>query len=134
MREEVFSEITYHAAYQPMRSVRTKRFKLIRNYGLNRPIAANIDDGLTKDFLLQQGYLNQEIPAKMLFDLYLDPTERINLVSSPSHQEILMDLNTRLDRWMTETDDPLLNGHVQAPIGARINAQTCISADEAVYE
>ncbi len=134
VRDEVFSEITYHAAYQPMRSVRTKRYKFIRNFGPSTPVAANIDDGLTKDFLLEQGYLNQEIPARMLFDLDLDPTERINLATSPAHKGIRDDLNARLDRWMRETDDPLLHGHVPAPAGARINAQTCISADEAVYE
>ncbi len=134
VREEVFSEITYHAAYQPMRSIRTRRYKYIRNFGPNRPVPANIDDGLTKTYLLERGFLDQEVPEEMLFDLDLDPAERVDLAGNRTYESVKSDLARRLTRWMEETGDPLLQGKVPAPEGARINAASCISAEEAVYE
>ena len=134
IREEVFSEITYHAAYQPMRSVRTRRYKYIRNFGSHRPVPANIDDGLTKTLLLERGLLDQQIAKEMLFDLDLDPMERVNLAEDPVYRDVRDDLARRLSRWMEETDDPLLHGRVPIPAGVRINAGTCVSAEEPVFE
>lgn len=33
IREDIFSQVNYHAAYEPMRSIRTKRYKYIRRFG-----------------------------------------------------------------------------------------------------
>ena len=57
----------------------------------------------------------------MLFDLYFDPDEVNNLTDNPGRTEVLEDMRNRLDRFMRETDDPLLAGHVTAPSGARLN-------------
>ena len=59
--------------------------------------------------------------GEMLFDLVFDPNETNNLAASPGHRLILDDLRARLDRWMKETDDPLLTGPVPAPAGAQVN-------------
>ena len=44
MRDEVFTELTYHAAYEPQRAIRTDRYKYIRRYSTARRCCANIDD------------------------------------------------------------------------------------------
>lgn len=45
-----------------------------------------------------------------LFDLSLDPVERVNLIEKEDYQEIAKKLSTQLDTWMKETKDPILNG------------------------
>ncbi|MED5416944.1 MAG: hypothetical protein VYC64_18515, partial [Candidatus Latescibacterota bacterium] len=62
-----------------------------------------------------------------LYDLVFDPNETRNLISADgkavdAESEVAAeDLRMHLHRWMDETDDPLLEGPVSAPSGARIN-------------
>lgn len=131
IREEVFSEVTYHAAYEPMRSIRTDRYKLIKRFDSNvSVIPSNMDDCSAKDLLLDSGYCNLPHAKEMLFDLDIDPLERVNLVDSVEYKEIFDTLSKRLVSWMVETNDPLLNGPVPLPPGAIANKQSCISPDE----
>lgn len=44
----------------------------------------------------------------MLFDLWLDPVERVNLVRDSAYMEVYNDLSKRLLSWMERTYDPLL--------------------------
>ena len=122
IRDEVFAEVSYHATYEPKRAVRSDRFKYIRRYD-NResPVLPNIDDGLTKDDYLDHGFAGRAPAAEQLYDTYYDPTERDNLISDPDYADVLGDMRARLDRWMRETDDPLLRGPVPAPPGAVAN-------------
>jgi arylsulfatase A-like enzyme len=55
LHERIFVELTYHAAYDPMRGVRTERFKYIRSFA-DRPfwLPPNVDNGLTKDWYKTQ--------------------------------------------------------------------------------
>ena len=62
IREEIFAEVSYHAAYEPKRAVRTERYKYIRRYdGRRSPVLSNIDDGFTKSEWLAAGYGNSDI-------------------------------------------------------------------------
>jgi arylsulfatase A-like enzyme len=122
IRQELFAELTYHAAYDPQRAVRTRRHKYVRLYGERaEPVLANVDDSASKDVLLRAGWGEQPRAAEQLYDLALDPCEARNLASDPGHAAVLDDLRGRLDRWMQETDDPLLAGPVPAPSGAILN-------------
>jgi hypothetical protein len=56
------------------------------------------------------------------------------VIDEPEYAEVADDLRHRLERWMIETDDPLLDGPVSAPHGAHINAQTQVSASEPTFE
>ena len=70
IREEVFAEVTYHAAYEPQRAVRTKRYKYMRRFDEQHPgrVLANVDDGLTKNVLLAAGWADVDPPWEALFD------------------------------------------------------------------
>lgn len=122
IREELFAEVTYHAAYQPQRMIRTDRYALIRRFGERRkPVLANIDDSPSRDVLLEAGFADIELPEVALYDTTLDPQQRANVASASKYREVRDDLLARLQRWMVETDDPLLLGDVPPPPGARIN-------------
>ena len=124
VREEVFAEVNYHAAYEPMRCVRTDRWKYIRRYyERSGPVLPNCDDSPSKELWLEHGWAEQAPPCEALFDLIFDPHETNNLAGDPEHDQILEDMRTRLDSWMQETGDPLLKGDVPAPSGARITLQ-----------
>jgi arylsulfatase A-like enzyme len=121
-RDEIFAGSTWHAAYEPQRAIRTIRHKYIRRWGDRlTPVLPNTDDGPSKDLLLRNGWAEQTIAKEQLYDVLFDPNEVNNLVSDPGHAVVLTDLRRRLEAWMRETDDPLLDGHVDPPSGVEIN-------------
>ena len=133
IREELFGEVTYHAAYDPQRAIRTRRYKFIRRFGDRRlPVPSNMDDGLTKSLFLDSGYGRQPHPSAALFDLVLDPHEQRNLIDEPTMAAVTRDLSARLDRWMRDTNDPLLAGDVPLPPGAFANHPDDYSPQDAL--
>jgi arylsulfatase A-like enzyme len=131
LHDAVFAEATFHAAYEPQRAVRTRRWKYIRRYGDRvTPVLANTDDGPSKDLLLRYGWAERKIPAEQLYDLVFDPGEAANLAGEPGHAGVRRALAERLDRWMHDTEDPLLHGPVAAPPGAELNLPDQRSASE----
>jgi arylsulfatase A-like enzyme len=134
VNDAIFGEITYHAAYEPQRAIRTKRWKYIRRYCEPRgPVLANSDDSPSKDALVARGWGERPIPSEQLFDLALDPNEGANLAGDPAAADVLEDLRERLDRWMADTDDPLLDGPVHPPAGAEFNRRDQRSAAEPMH-
>jgi arylsulfatase A-like enzyme len=120
--EEVFAEVTYHAAYEPQRAVRTQRWKYIRRYDdRHRPVLTNCDDLPSKEMWLSNGWRERYMSPEELYDLVFDPNESHNLAGNPAFTEVLDEMQGRLDRWMQATDDPLLRGPVAAPSGAELN-------------
>jgi N-sulfoglucosamine sulfohydrolase len=118
----VFTEMTYHAAYQPLRAVRSNRWKYIRRfYDYAHPVLANCDDSATKDVLVEQGWGGQPFPEEQLFDLVFDPNEQRSLAEEPERADILAVMRERLENWMEETDDPIRHGPIPAPSGAYYN-------------
>lgn len=128
-RDAVFAEVTYHAGYEPMRSIRTETHSLIRLFDDDlRPVPANIDDSPPKESWLLAGGLARTREVVQLFDLQLDPLETKNLADDPEYAEIRTNLEARLAAWMRETDDPLLDGPVPLPDGGYANDREHISA------
>jgi N-sulfoglucosamine sulfohydrolase len=128
----IYGELTYHAAYDPQRAIRTRRHKYVRRWGeRDLPVLPNLDDSPSKDLLLRHGLAEIPRPREELYDLLFDPNEAHNLVDSPDHADVLAMLRGRLEAWMEETDDPLLEGFVPAPPGAEINDPAGVSAAEA---
>lgn len=131
LHEAIFAETTYHAAYQPQRAARTERWKYIRRFDdYAHPVLANCDDSESKSLLVAAGWGKQAVAPEQLYDLVLDPAEGANLAPDPAHAEVLEELRGRLDAWMHETEDPLLDGPVAPPPGALVNEQWQISPDD----
>lgn len=131
VRDEAFAEVTYHAAYEPQRCVRTPRYKYISRFDAReRVVLPNCDDGLSKDVWLNHGWRDRPREQEYLFDLVFDPNEAHNLAADPALADVLEDMRARLIRWMRETNDPLLDGPVPAPPGAVVNDPDGMSPGE----
>ena len=132
INDAIFAEVTYHAAYDPQRAIRTRRFKYVRRFGdRDLPVLPNIDDSPSKDLLLLHGLAERPRAREELYDLVFDPGEATNLVGDPDHADVHAELSGRLEAWMRETEDPLLDGDVPAPPGAELNDPAGLSASEA---
>ncbi len=131
IQDAIFAEKTYHVAYEPERCVRTHRWKYIRRFGDRRtPVLPNTDDGPSKDLLLANGWTEYPVAHEQLYDLVFDPNEGYNLADDPTLSGVLDEMRGRLDAWMRETEDPLLDGPVPAPPGAELNDPDQLSPNE----
>ena len=107
----------------PMRSVRTKDFRYIRNFKPERwPIGPydknfpDLDGGPTKKWFLENhdnpdaahflelGFGKR--PLEELYDLNTDPHELNNLAAIAEYQEIKNDLSSLMDSVLIATEDP----------------------------
>jgi arylsulfatase A-like enzyme len=133
INDAIYAGVTYHAAYEPQRAVRTRRWKYIRRFsGKPGPILPNCDDSPSKTLWLSHGWREHRLPDEALYDLAFDPMERDNLAPEATCQPVLQNMRDRLDTWMRSTDDPLLHGPVPAPPGAVMNDPDGLSPDEPV--
>ena len=103
-----------------IRSLRSKRFRYIRNYypekpflQINRYKEASYPAIWVLRKMHQEGTLNPEAaylmkptrPLEELYDLRNDPYEINNLADSPDHQELLRQYRMTLDLWTEDIDD-----------------------------
>ncbi|HKG39286.1 MAG TPA: sulfatase [Conexibacter sp.] len=131
VRDELFAELTYHAAYDPQRAIRTRRHKLIRHFGERLlPVLPNVDDSPSKGLLIAAGWGEQPRPRIELYDLLADPGEMRNLAEVEAFADLCAQLDARLEAWMRETNDPLLDGPVPVPPGGFVNDPAGRSARE----
>jgi arylsulfatase A-like enzyme len=102
-----------------IRSVRTRRWKYIRNFQSFRPhmqynqykdgkkIVQHLRELHEKSALtpLQDRIFAESRPPEELYDLKADPFETVNLAADPAHAETLRELRLNLYGWMLETRD-----------------------------
>jgi arylsulfatase A-like enzyme len=115
-RDAVFTEKTFHSYYDPMRGIRTDRYKLIRNFEAAFLVEVPGDVQLGPIYRTElQRYVSATHPPVELYDLEADPWEQENLAGRPEIAAIEAELDRRLWAWMAETGDPLLRGPVPSP-------------------
>lgn len=142
VREAIFGEVNYHAAYEPMRCVRTERWKYIRRFDhRTRRVLPNCDPIPSKDVLLEYGWADEPIQAEAMYDIIFDPQERVNLLDESGrprredvHAEPLAMLRRRLAEWMDETEDPIRNGSIEAPLGAQTSFSESLHNSGVVWQ
>ncbi len=121
LHDRLFFEQTWHAAYEPMRAVRTRDHIYIRRFDArDRLVLPNTDDTPAKQDLLDHGWQQQPRQQEMLYDLYFDPDCQNNLAGQAQLRRVQQDLSAQLDQWMLSTDDPLLQGAVRLPRGVQV--------------
>jgi N-sulfoglucosamine sulfohydrolase len=113
--EHIFLEKTFHTAYEPMRGIRSRRYKLILNFEVGSRFDIPDDVRQSPFYAQVVKQMDSSRPPVELYDLATDPDETGNLAGRPEVQDIEQALRRRLHRWMVETDDPLLKGPVASP-------------------
>ena len=127
VRDAVFS-IFYGS---DSRSIRTDRYKFIRNFSPRRMIDAPINmtifsGAIIYDFLGRRmidtpinatnppkPHLKQ--PVAQLYDLENDPNEFDDVARNPEYREIYNTLSQRLWQWMEDVNDPMLKSPIPTP-------------------
>lgn len=114
-RREIFTEKTYHSDYDPVRAVRTEAHKYIRSFEARSVLALPIDleASLTRAGM-GDDHLAPRAPEE-LYDLRADPNETTNVIDDPAYAATAQRLRSRLEEFMTASNDGLLHGPVPAP-------------------
>ena len=116
-REAVFGELTYHGYYDPCRSVRTGKHKLIVNFSSAPAFQDSSQSWRPRsDTLTPPNPARAYHPAVELYDLEKDPFEQENVVAGAAYAAVLEDLRARLRKHMEDTRDPILDGAVACPL------------------
>ncbi len=131
LHEAIFAETTHHVAYEPQRSVRTERFRYVRQFSARgRPVPSNTDDSASKEVWVKSGWLERSVPQEGLFDLTFDPGEAHNVAADPGYRETLEAARQLLQTWMEKTADPLLSGDISVPSGTQTKDPDALSPSD----
>jgi N-sulfoglucosamine sulfohydrolase len=113
-RERIFAEMTWHDMYNPVRAIRTERYKYIRSFWHLPKVYLPTDVFASESGReVRERYSVPTRPYEELYDLQETPQEDENVVHEPRHEDVRVNLSRRLHAWMEATDDPLLNGPVE---------------------
>lgn len=111
----VFTQKDFHDAYDPIRAVRTPRWKLVRNYE-ERPrwvISGDVESSPSRR-AVGDDHLRHRSSVE-LYDLEADPLETTNLADRPEHAARITRLDELLGAWQRETRDSLVGGSAPLP-------------------
>ena len=116
--EQIFTERNYHGEkfeagsadfvdfLDPIRSVRTEQYHYLRWFD---------PDAMAEPTLWAMREVNDPHSHERLYDCLHDPMQTIDLKRRPEYGAILADLRGRLERWMHDTDDWLLQSTTPIP-------------------
>lgn len=108
-------EKTYHDRYDPIRAIRTKAAKYIRNYVDAPQLPLPLDLELSQT---RAGMSDEHLAPRPTEELYLlesDPDELRNRADDPELAALRSELADALLARLWESDDPILNGPIAAP-------------------
>lgn len=124
-RKKIFTEKSWHDIYDPIRAIRTEKFKYIKNYEKIEtqyllPLDISVSTRIGR-FIQKRMKNTFEIPRaeEELYDLENDPNELTNLISNPAYYKTVSEMRTKLNDWMERTNDPLLKGKIPHPRGQK---------------
>ncbi len=126
--ELIFAEINFHTSYEPSRCVRSKRYKYIKFFDADhlKTNPSNVDVSLTREFYIENGWLDLDKDKEGLYDLFYDPSEKNNLIEDPKVANIAQKMREALLDFQIKTKDPLLNGPIEVKKTYKVNKQACI--------
>ncbi|OGV38926.1 MAG: hypothetical protein A2X48_02045 [Lentisphaerae bacterium GWF2_49_21] len=113
-RDRIFAEKSYHRIYDPMRCIRTKKYKLIANFEYNTTCEIPSDIADSRFYAHHAAYYASHRKEFELYDLENDRWEQNNLFGDKKYAGIEKKLRAELFRWMKETGDPLLKGPIES--------------------
>lgn len=129
-RDRVFAEMTWHDRYNPIRAIRTDRFKYVRNFADLPRVYLPVDVfGSDAGRAVREEYYVAFRSVEEFYDLRADPHEQHNLAPErrifedepedlgmePDVEAAFRRLRGELREWLERTDDSLLDGPVQIP-------------------
>ncbi|MFW5829129.1 MAG: sulfatase [Planctomycetota bacterium] len=105
LRDYSFAQKTVHDCYDPVRSVRSDRYKLIMNFERMsmQSVPGDCRGGMFREMRVHRGTVLGE-----LYDLRDDPWETRNRFDDPDLTTIQAEHLAALSGWMHAVDDPLL--------------------------
>ena len=115
-RQCIFAEKSWHGnEYDPMRCIRTERYKYIRNFAEGWLYQMPLDIKMVPSGRVMESARRKPRPMTELYDLSTDPGEINNLSGSPDYAKIQSKLSKRLGQWMAETGDLLPDQDIPWP-------------------
>lgn len=130
VRNRIFSEVTFHTSYEPVRCVRTARYKYIRFFDTEwlKTNCSNYDESISKSLYLSCGLQDRVKEEEALYDLVYDPGERNNIIHDPAMKQVAQELRASLHEQMVRTGDPLLQGAISIQPDWKVNRRECMEA------
>ena len=130
-RRDLFAEMTFHAAYEPQRAIRTRRWKYIRRFdGRRTPVLREHRRRPQQGPAGRHGLGRPAGPEEAAATTSMfDPKRRTTWSATPSRADVLAGHARRGSRagWRRR-DDPLRHGPVEPPPGAYVNSADEMSA------
>ncbi len=121
-RSTIFGEFTYHDYYEPIRCVRSQRYKLIVNFDHAMTHAAASTQSWRPRSTPHPNALDWSKREVEFYDLHEDPLEVRNRATDPTVREVVDEMRQAMLDWMERTSDPLLDGPVPSPHYVRARA------------
>ena len=117
----IYPELTYHDYYDPIRGIRTDRYKLLAFFTTAPSFMPPNQSWIPRSSpRIPEKPATSYHPHFELYDLLKDPHECTNLFNDPSYATIRSQLLGDLCRHLESTEDPILNGAVTPPAHARV--------------